>query len=61
MMGSQGIKGYRFEKRETSMKGKLFAIIRIIPIEAVEDFEIGVFLEDNFDNENIQVVEHLLG
>ena len=31
MMGSQGIKGYRFEKRETLMKGKLFAVIRIIP------------------------------
>lgn len=61
MMGSQGIKGYRFEKRETSMKGKLFAVIRIIPIEAVEDFEIGVFLEDNFDNENIQVTERLIG
>ena len=61
MMSSQGIKGYRFEKRDTEMKGKLFAIIRIIPIEAVEDFEIGVYLEDNFDNENIQVIERLIG
>ena len=59
MKANQGIADYRFEQQDTSVKAKLFAAIRIIPIEAVEDFEIGVTLEDGFGEEAIQIKEYL--
>lgn len=59
MKNNQGIKDYQFVKLETSLKAKLFATVRIIPIEAVEDFEIAVYMEDNFDNATITLTEIL--
>lgn len=59
MKANQGIADYRFEQQDTSVKAKLFAAIRIIPIEAVEDFEIGITLEDGFGEEAIQIKEYL--
>lgn len=61
MVSLQGIKDYSFEQLETSIKGKLFAAVRIVPIEAVEDFEIAVTLEDNLDETNVTVEEKLTG
>jgi len=61
MKANQGINDYKFEKKETSLKAKLFAAVRIIPIEAVEDFEIAVTLEDNFDETTISIEEKLVG
>ena len=48
MKADQGIKDYRVLKVFTDKKATLKAKIRIIPIEAVEDFDIEVSLEDSF-------------
>ena len=52
MKSNQGIRDYMFVKRPTSKKALLAARIIITPIEAVEDFDIDVVLEDS-----IEVVE----
>jgi hypothetical protein len=49
MKADQGIKDYKFVKNDTDRKALLSAKIRIVPIEAVEDFEIGLYLEDTLD------------
>lgn len=59
MKTDQGIRDYAFEKKETELKGKLYAAVRIVPIEAVEDFEIVVTLEDNLDNPTVSIDEQL--
>ena len=46
MKANQGIRDYLIEKVPTDLKGVLSARVRIVPIEAVEDFEIEVALED---------------
>jgi hypothetical protein len=48
MKADQGIKDYRIIKEFTDKKATLKAIVRIIPIEAVEDFDITITLEDSF-------------
>lgn len=60
MQGLEGIKDFIIERRPTNLKAKMFAVIRIIPIEAVEDFEVVVRMEDNLDEPNIEVQEELL-
>jgi len=47
MKSGQGIKGYRLVKVETKSKATLQAIIKIIPIEAAEDFDLTVELADS--------------
>lgn len=47
MKADQGIKDYKFVKDPTDKKALLKAKVRIVPIEAVEDFEITVTLEDS--------------
>ena len=47
MKADQGITDYKFVKIKTSQKGILKAKIRIVPIEAVEDFDISLTLEDS--------------
>ncbi len=49
MKADQGIKDYKIVKNATDRKALLSAKIRIVPIEAVEDFEIGLYLEDTLD------------
>lgn len=49
MKADQGIQDYEFVKIENAPKATLKAQIRIVPIEAVEDFEIDVMLEDSLD------------
>ena len=48
MKADQGIRDYKVVKVFTDKKATLKARIRIIPIEAVEDFDITVSLEDSF-------------
>lgn len=48
MKADQGIRDYKIIKEHTDVKATLKAKIRIIPIEAVEDFDIEVSLEDAF-------------
>ena len=48
MKADQGIRDYKVVKVATDKKATLKARVRIIPIEAVEDFDITVSLEDSF-------------
>jgi hypothetical protein len=48
MRADQGIRDYKIIKLETTKKATLKAKIRIIPIEAVEDFILEVSLDDDF-------------
>jgi hypothetical protein len=49
MKANQGIRDYAIIKVPTDLKGVLKATVRIVPIEAVEDFDITVSLEDSLD------------
>jgi hypothetical protein len=46
MLAGNGISGYKVIKQPTTAKARLKASVRIVPIEAVEDFELSVVLED---------------
>ena len=48
MKADQGIRDYKIVKVFTDKKATLKARVRIIPIEAVEDFDITISLEDSF-------------
>lgn len=48
MKSDQGIRDYKIVKLYNDSKASLKARIRIIPIEAVEDFDLEVSLEDSF-------------
>ena len=47
MKADQGIAGYKISRVATNKKAVLVAKIRIVPIEAIEDFDISVYLEDS--------------
>ena len=51
MKADQGIKDYKIVQLPTQRKATLKALIRIIPIEAVEDFDIAISLEDSISGE----------
>ena len=57
MKADQGIRDYKVVKIATDKKATLKARIRIIPIEAVEDFDITVSLEDSFGGVSVTAVE----
>ena len=46
MLSGNGISGYKIIRQTTPAKARLKVSIRIVPIEAVEDFELSVVLED---------------
>ena len=48
-LSGNGIRGYRLIQRPTTVRGRLSAIIRIIPIEAVEDFDLTVEMTDSLE------------
>lgn len=48
MKADQGVRDYKIIKVYTDKKATLKAKIRIIPIEAVEDFDLEISLEDSF-------------
>ena len=47
MKADQGISGYKISRVATDKKALLVAKVRIVPIEAVEDFDISIYLEDS--------------
>ncbi len=49
MQSGNGIEGYKLVKQATNKKARLKAKVIIIPIEAVEDFELEVSLEDSLE------------
>lgn len=57
MKADQGIRDYKILKVYTDKKATLKAKIRIIPIEAVEDFDLEVSLEDSFGETTAVVTE----
>lgn len=55
MKANQGISDYQIIKKRNPKKAVLSAIIRIVPIEAVEDFEIDLTLEDSIEGDIIAI------
>lgn len=49
MQSGYGINGYKLIKEATNKKGTLKAKIRIIPVEAVEDFDLTIELADSLE------------
>ena len=49
MKANQGIKGYQVIKVNSNKKALLVARIKIVPIEAVEDFDLTVELADSIE------------
>lgn len=49
MKADQGIADYKIMKVKSNRKAFLSAVIKIVPIEAVEDFDISIHLEDSLD------------
>lgn len=47
-----GIKGYRLLKEETNKRGRLKARVKIVPIEAVEDFDLTLEMTDSIETVN---------
>lgn len=57
MKADQGVRDYKVLKVFTDKKATLKAKIRIIPIEAVEDFDLEISLEDSFGETSAVVTE----
>lgn len=51
MASNEGIRAYKVYRIATTEKAKVVGKVRIIPIEAVEDFEITIELVDSLDFE----------
>lgn len=57
MKNNQGIENFVIERVDTDLKATLKAKIRITPIEAVEDFDIELALEDSMGTTNANISE----
>lgn len=57
MKADQGISEYKFIKCKTDKKAVLMAKLRIVPIEAVEDFEIDLTLENSITGTSVSIAE----
>jgi phage tail sheath protein FI len=57
MKADQGIKGYTITRTANDKKALLTARIRIVPIEAVEDFDISIYLEDSLTGITVNTSE----
>jgi hypothetical protein len=57
MKADQGVRDYKIEKVYTDKKATLKARIRIVPIEAVEDFILEVSLEDSLGETDVTIAE----
>jgi hypothetical protein len=57
MKADQGVRDYKILKVFTDKKATMKAKIRIIPIEAVEDFDLEISLEDSFGETSAVVAE----
>ena len=57
MKADQGISGYKISRVATDKKALLVATVRIVPIEAVEDFDISIYLEDSLSGIIVDVDE----
>ena len=57
MKADQGLSDYKFIKCKTNKKAVLMAKLRIVPIEAVEDFEIDLTLENSIAGTTVGIDE----
>lgn len=57
MKADQGVRDYKIEKVYTDKKATLRAKIRIVPIEAVEDFVLELSLEDSLGETGVTITE----
>lgn len=57
MKVNQGIRAYKISRAATALKGTLAATITIVPIEAVEDFDIELVLEDSIDGTSVTLTD----
>ena len=57
MKANQGVRDYKIEKVYTDKKATLRARIRIVPIEAVEDFVLEISLEDSLGDATVTITE----
>ena len=57
MRADYGIKGYKIIRKADNTKAILKAVIRIVPIEAVEDFDITISLEESLSGITANVSE----
>lgn len=57
MKADQGVTDYKFVKVATTKKATLKAKVKIVPIEAVEDFSIDVALEDSVNGTEATISE----
>lgn len=56
MQTGEGIEGYRLERVATDRKARLCARLIIVPIEAVEDFELTIYLNNSLDENVVTIV-----
>ena len=56
MQSGEGIEGYRIDRVATTKKARLSARLVITPIEAVEDFELEIYLTNSLD-EPVTIIE----
>ena len=49
MKADQGIADYKISKVKSNRKAFMSAVIKIVPVEAVEDFDISIHLEDSLE------------
>lgn len=52
MKAGNGIEDYKLTRVKTTEKGKLIAKVRVVPIEAAEDFEVTIELADSVETES---------
>ena len=57
MKADQGVRDYKIEKVYTDKKATLRARVRIVPIEAVEDFVLEISLEDSLGETGVTITE----
>ncbi len=57
MKADQGVRDYKIEKVYTDKKATLRAKVRIVPIEAVEDFVLEISLEDSLGDTAVTITE----
>lgn len=57
MKGDRGIKDYDWKRVVVDKKALMKVKIRIVPIEPVEDFNVGVYLEDSIAGVTADVSE----
>lgn len=57
MKADQGIEDYKFIRLTDNARGEMKAKIRIVPIEACEDFAIDVYLENSTGGTTVEIEE----